>query len=650
MGANYQGILCHASQKTILGLVRKFYPTKPTTMKTKISPSVPGQSKAIKEPNTTQLAILVFLLSAFPTHQFAQYGWIRNSHQTSFILSSAKVTTINMAGYLTSGYNSNAATNNGDDFIIQHADDVTLDLTPAGTLGESYQIWDDVNNCSNSMRRYGCRGVYVIETTNQGATGTEAYALTGIYDEGIFFATLNSSGNPILTHRWKFLGTTQGYILPPMIIESSTAGDYYICGTAAFKAYVMKIKYDGTVYWAKEFDNGIWMEARALIESPYNSNELVVVGRFDDNTPGGTLQAEAFFMKLNATNGSLISLDLYGWNTTTHSDQWFTSIAPAQSTYGNSAGYILGGFSHTSMGCTCDDWMIKLDPAGNVIWSTLITPLGGGSNFGINDVFERYNPNGEMYDYEYYGVSAGENAATSSRDTIIVWRLDETGSDTWVAPNEFTYPIGDGIGNTQFSTQIECVGDGSNAGDGFGAWSTDLSTNEHFFYKNYFGGANSCEGKFKNMQIQNGPGKTISPSLSDVDFNVDCQNFSLVQNTDQASVSCWTLNIQGASRRANLTSQNDQNFTNTGLSLYPNPTAGHISVLFNNTKTDSIITLEITNILGQRIYSQTVGALPLTNFQHTIDLSELNIQSGTYYLISKTKDGEICKKFMYLQD
>ncbi|MDI1353453.1 MAG: hypothetical protein PSX36_00955 [bacterium] len=289
------------------------------------------------------IVTLTVLLILFATPMFlrAQYGWTslnQNGAIGTFTLSSAKITSVNTSGFLTSGYYPGASAANGKrDFIIQQIDAGTLNFNAANTWGHKYTIYDDVY-CTTSARTYKCKGVYAIEATNPGYG--EVYALAGVYDEGVFFATLDATGNIINTWRWFWIGNN-GSILPPMITASqNVAGDYYICGSVNQQSYVMKINGGGgptPVSWANMYSTNYWNEARALIESPYNANELIVVGRADD--PSGV--AKGMFMSIDEVTGNVNNLNTYGFNNGTHADDWFNAIELATMPNGANPGYII---------------------------------------------------------------------------------------------------------------------------------------------------------------------------------------------------------------------------------------------------------------------------------------------------------------------
>src|SRR6218665_869838 len=229
----------------------------------------------------------------------AQYGRVEYPHPNS-VLSSAKVTNIN-PGFVMSGF-TGAAAGTQPDFVIDKVDGDGL--FTAGNFAQQYEIWDNTS-CGAQARVYDCAGVSVIETTNQG--NGEAYALAGAYNKGVFFATLDNAGNVLTVKRWIFPnGITVAH--KPMIVESSAPGRYYICGDQAFRSYVIKVDAFGTTAFENIYDN-IWSEARAIIESPYNPNEVVVVGRCDP--PGTGLATEAFFLKLDANSGAVLNFNCY---------------------------------------------------------------------------------------------------------------------------------------------------------------------------------------------------------------------------------------------------------------------------------------------------------------------------------------------------
>jgi photosystem II stability/assembly factor-like uncharacterized protein len=84
--------------------------------------------------------------------------------------------------------------------------------------------------------------------------------------------------------------------------------------------------------------------------------------------------------------------------------------------------------------------------------------------------------------------------------------------------------------------------------------------------------------------------------------------------------------------------------TKNSLILSPNPNQGHFNVLFENKEKDGY-TLEITNTLGQTIYSENLIA---PDFRYSKQFDITTFQKGVYFLRLKNKKGELLtKKIIY---
>lgn len=241
------------------------------------------------------VACYFFNTSAQPW--YGQKGYTTDS----CILSSAKLLWSNVGYVLGSVRPVRQVGSASPDFVIDQIDVAGNSLS--GFRAE-FQITDDPASCTggNVIPWYNCQGVSVIETANQGQN--EAYAFVGTYSRGIFFGTLDPTGALINQASWNF--SYHAYNQRPSIRESfANPGTYYISGGGAGISYVMKVDAVGAQLWGRTFPN-ITTEARDLIESPYNSNELVVVGR-TDNMNNNPTAADAFFLKLNSNNGNYIN-------------------------------------------------------------------------------------------------------------------------------------------------------------------------------------------------------------------------------------------------------------------------------------------------------------------------------------------------------
>jgi hypothetical protein len=496
------------------------------------------------------------------------------------------------------------------------------DVQASQLWGAEYIIQSGGSGCSVAQsRQYGCLGVDIVET-NPGSS--IQYAIAGAFSEGIFFCCLDAAGAPI-TSTQLFFPVNAGEINQrPTIRESpSTPGDYYICGNIGGQTFVIRCNTTGG-YWANLYTN-FPNEARSLIESPYNPAELIVVGRCD---PGSFLATEAFFMTLNSGSGAFISMNCYsdGGN----GDEWFTSIEQAASTAGGN-GFIVGGRVHslpfTNPGA--EPWMIKLDPNGNVIWSTLIQYFTSSTPFEIGDVSERYNALTTPPSYEYFGVA---HTPQASSDELTVWKLDDNGSNS-IVPNEFNYAIG-GTAPTYFNppTQLDILGDGTNTpGDGLVAFGTDQSSSDHILTKAYFNGIDGCGAQSRWSPVQ-GPQMTINPTLAEVPFG-DCIDFNLIQTswtTGNPYCSWSNTTVGGGSNvRSNLHASVDKNHTdNMAANIGPNPTNRSVTV---DLKKAGEFKITLTNSVGQVVKSIEKNTASSTNGIN-LDFEALGLSEGMYFI------------------
>lgn len=579
----------------------------------------------------------------------AQYGGRAYPHQNS-ILSTAKTCNL-IPGFVSGGYLPNS-TPADPNFVIDRAD-INGQLPPAAPpaihFSAHYDIFDNLNDCANPLRVLNCAGISVIETTDDPATPAanqvEAYALAGAYNEGVFFATLDATGNVISTHRWPMYGGFQ-VLHPPKIVESAVVPhDFYICGDYASGGIAMKINATGPL-WEKSYPQV--GEARDLIESPYAppaNPELIIVG--------SQFNFDGYFMRVNANNGTVINFSTYG---TACGDDWFTSIEPAFSLGGGSNGYIIGGRSLCASipgNFSFIPWMIKLDPNGAVIWSTLIQPTSPSIiTAEINDVFERMSPGSETA-YQYYGVAG----CTVNNDDIHVWRLDDNGGNT-VFPNEFIFPLGPNANmwSKYDATQLEMIGDGTALGDGFQAWSTDYAGNRHMFEKAYYNGVVSnpgtCNEIIQGAQVQQGPGLMMSTSQSDVNLPTLCQNpFILIMNPiNTPDPACdWNVMVPGGgSRQGAATGIANTAGNNSQAGVYPNPVSSKAIVSFNAAD-NSRVKIEVSNSLGQVVKTVNTVKASAGSYQEEIDFESLGVKPGVYFVNVSIDQSQSSHRMVYIK-
>ena len=577
----------------------------------------------------------------------------------STVLVSAKRTVLN-AGYLMAGHRT--VRQNGSpnaDFIINKVD-AYGNYSSANDFMGSYQIND---LCSLFNFPYNCYGVDAVECSS--VMYGSSYLVATTYSNGLAIATLDNAGNPLYYLHFPFPPTiTADPAKSPRIKESATPGYFYICGNFNFQAYVIKVDLTTGAFinplWSYWYTSGLKMYSKDLIESPYNANDLIVVGKTDANFSPST-GADAFFMKLSSTTGAVNGYNVY--NKFCDGDEWFTCIEQTQSTTGGTNGYILGGRSVYPFKATCNatvsgtsdgfaQWMCKLDPNGAVVWSSLIEPYASASytsaasfsaypplSSDISDVAERYNFNTGKY--EYFGVG-GINLIPVVGGTwnlgsnLVVYKLDDYGSNS-ISPNEFHYLSG--IGHLSPSplsdAQLSLIETAGGADDGIQVFGNEDGTyKNHYMVKAYFNGESGCHDAKVNMTaIRTGPSYLASPSVTTSIYS-NCSNgvsFQLNLLNISPTNFCSAVSLASGSnmKQIDLVNTKENERASNTFNVYPTETSD--KVFIKTSSSQLIKKIEVYTSLGLKILSIEHKEKP--NFPLSIDFEDLDVASGIYYLV-----------------
>lgn len=597
---------------------------------------------------------VVCTLYAAQTH--AQiYGEQYYQHTNSYISSAQVVQPL--TGFVMAGYTP-FSTSAGPlpDFTIDKTDNFMGFSMPISDFSKQYEIYDGVN-CGSPSRVFNCWGVSIIQIGNLG--NGERYAITGSYNRGVFFATLGTSGNVINTYRWTF-GTSSGggTYGQPMLRESAVLGRYYICGDYNGQSYVIKVNATGgiTPIWSRWYSSGFRLIARDVIESVYSTNEVVVVGRVD--LPNSTTAADAFFMRLNASNGNLAAAPLY-YNRQFDGDDWISCIQVANDPAYQ--GYLVGGhsrFPFTSAGGSGNteysQWMAKLDPNGNPYWTTLILPTANTPNMPsgteITDVYERNNQGA----YENYGAAASYVIPGGTlQNNIVVYKLDANGSIT-LSPDEFHYLNGVGTlpitGQLYTKVQLTAIDNSTNGlDDGFQVYGTNPTT-DHYFSKAYFNGVTGCSTQDDILRDFKGPTVIGSFAVNTSPFNTNCPNafyLNVIPVTPVTSQICpLQSSVPGGSNLRKASTGLTSNAQRPVVEVFPNPVSNKASIRYTGSNTEQA-TIAIYNMLGQNVNAAVYYS---GNGQAEIDLSATTAASGVYFADVTTNDITTRVKFIYTKE
>jgi hypothetical protein len=483
--------------------------------------------------------------------------------------------------------------------------------------------------------------------------GTAKYALVGAFSGGLFFSRLNASGGLVGTSRFWQSSAGEYPRYRPSIWESTfSSGIFYICAEFGHRMYAIKYNANtGAIAWQWKSPSGLYIDARDIIEDP-NTGDVVVVGRVDPPAPNTALAAEAFFMKLNPSTGAIVQFDVYsdGGN----GDGWFTSIEIANSPNYGGSGFIIGGREHHTAApnnTAWKPWMVKMDPNGNVLWSTFIQHSTAADPLEIYDVVERHNTvTGNTY--EYFGVAHTPKPNVNpalAYDGMAVWKLDDAGSDTY-SPNEFLYELNSGSPPPFFSpTQIEIIGTGTAAGDGIQIFSTDQVNSDHIMFGAYFNGVTGGCDVPSDWTAHTGPGYWISLSMTPVSLS-PCIYLTVTQVANAVTPvdhpNCnWSSSAGGGSNaRSAATSIQHYIENSNNLSLYPNPANKSFTLQFKHEGTGPV-QISILNSLGQ-IEKRTEISKD-TNNEFVIDFEALQLSEGLYFVTVNNNKEIYTSKVIY---
>jgi hypothetical protein len=118
---------------------------------------------------------------------------------------------------------------------------------------------------------------------------------------------------------------------------------------------------------------------------------------------------------------------------------------------------------------------------------------------------------------------------------------------------------------------------------------------------------------------------------SDASYSITNQtiNTTVVSNFVPDTNYCLTIGL------------NELKDNNLNIRLHPNPANDVLNIEFSTSSelTEQLITIEITNTLGQVVLNET-------SIAQSLKLKTDNLQSGLYYLSIKTKDNTITRKIM----
>jgi hypothetical protein len=597
--------------------------------------------------------IILLLLFCIPRTSRAQWNWYGQiGYSTDSLLLTTGCLTYNNPGMISGAVRvvRQGILSNTPDFMIVKSDPWGTFTTPPIDWTNYYQIIDRPTCLGTSVFQYNCQGIRIIEINNKG--NGEAYAMAGIYNKGVFFATLDAQGNVINSTRWQFPAANNSQ---KVFISPASDGDtYYICGDYNYTGYVIRVTFNAVSIFANYYSvtsNGLTIFPRAVIEGNGNSQEVVVVGNCVTNVapcPNGT-GSDGMFMRLDLF-GNFLSLNAYNFGGPGYDgDEDIQCIKYAS----QNGGYIVGGlaFGPTTpqipICCTntCVPrpnnaayplWMALLNVNGSIVWSKLITPataLNPQPPYywnGITDVVERFNPNTAQY--EYYGV---HNAQA-------VFKLDQNGNNTFF-PNEFWHSGSNAaMGSNPYGISAIDMINNNPSEDGIITFSP-----RHEIAKSYFNGVTGCDNSTNMLAVSPGPSLRTNGTVASSPMANTCPIFfslNKIPNPITVGIHCQSNSIPGVpggsnARRMTLTSIKDEE--KASIRIFPNPVVGKLTIDLEDPQ-EKINCIEIYDSMNKLV-------LKLTGTE-SLELDRMALSEGVYFIKVRSDKGCYNQKILFTEN
>lgn len=498
-------------------------------------------------------------------------------------------------------------------------------------------------------------------------TGTSNYTTVGSWD--FYVQKLSSSG----TFIWgKGFGGFNYESAQSIAVDAS--GNVYICGffqgnldfdpgsgshaissTGADDAYLLKLDASGNFLWVRTFGSSIGYEDGVSIALD-NSGNIYFTGfywttvDFDPDT-ATTLnftsagQADIFITKFDPSGDLLWAESIGGVGNDT----------PSRLTVSNAGNlYLIGLYENTadlnpgtgtnnftSVGSE-DVFVLKLDNAGNYSWANSLGGVGGENGTGIDvDPMENIYIAGAFWYTTDFDPGAGTlNITSMGADDVFVQKLNSSGAHVWTkicggTGAELAYGLSvDPQGNVFVTGEADAPGDydpGSGTATltpfgGADAFMLMLDNSGNYVWSYILGGTTATDFGYTAHADNFGSVYFCGSFLGMADF--DPGSGTATQN---ASGTFGNAFIQ----KLNVTVGVSENQNDISFDCFPNPSNGSFIIASE----ESILAIEITNILGQTIYS---------SFPNSEEIEiDINTQpTEIYFVKAKTESGVGMKKII----
>lgn len=480
----------------------------------------------------------------------------------------------------------------------------------------------------------------------------------------MFLAKINELGDTVWTRQYDGPEYEYGYIKNLYDSSYVVYGQLYSFNPCDQEdMFLMKLNANGDTLWTKHYGTCYPDNPKKLVKAPNNGYYLL--GTLDD----GSNPLGSILLRLNAQGDTvwtrLIDISGVGLNLSYSC----TSISDG--------GLILVGSVFDASSAPYSSFLIKIDSSGNLQWDKYINApyfnqiyqiiptsngyviIGGcnlGGALGSGTMLLKTDINGNpLWGRMYENIIIGQkNAALLLSDGTIFFSGAKRRGPVILGQNnnDLVSFKTDSIGNLIWAKKYV-----TNQ-LGFGAYSSisSLQTNDNGFLISTTSTTDPTYNTYNGFLAKiDSLGNGCSDSVLTINV-VDITSMIVTSDTINPVVSYYPVtvgyspfNYYGSGIKytdlcngyVGIEEQN--NFTDDKLKIYPNPAQSKLTIEFEieKTETNSIL---IKNVLGQTV--KIVDIKQLSNGENKVEIDISNLQSGLYFIKMQLNKTHVLKKFI----
>jgi hypothetical protein len=472
-----------------------------------------------------------------------------------------------------------------------------------------------------------CAGISVIEDP-----ASNGYLAVGATQYCAYLTSLGPNGIPNQSVAYKFSKPSNDVTKPIICRSNVYANQYYFAGAYEDTMYIFRVDNVGAIQASHAvYLNTINIVPQAIIESPYGSNDLTIVGTLDK-----TIDYDALFFQIDNNLSSPVTVLAYELGMSMANNSTFLSITSADPANSSNPGFLIGG--NSDVNGSGQAWMCKLDPSGTPIWSKIITGTYAPQNYSVMAVAERYSIANNLF--ESYG-------AAISALGIVTYKLDDNGGVPMSLVNgssdEFNY--NDGSASYTRPVAISFYNNGAPFDEGLHVYGNSENVpGGHYLVESYFSGEAGCNNSVTSLSLAlNKSMWNYLPWYTSISPPTIC-NFT-VYSTPANSYQVGCPPIPGlpppaSNNRVTSVMELDQN---KDLNVIPNPSEFYFSFAGEGVDPGTITVKDIVGHDCKFILHES----PVNGSQIKLEPSDWN--PGVYFLSLKKNGGSKTTKLVYVR-